>query len=160
MDDAVEEVFLRMLERRCAAASQELNFRPDISVRIGFSGALEAQCVVEFLLTSAQRITQAFLGTKDTDWDEAMITDAVGEFCNMVAGGWKRRLGPPAWQAALSVPSISHGPTRSIDPASATLRRVYIFDDSPFVVSFIALKQNGAGLPASTPSKCGPSNLT
>ncbi len=33
-----------------------------------------------------------------------MVIDAVGELCNMIAGGWKRRLGPEAEGLVLSLP--------------------------------------------------------
>jgi chemotaxis protein CheX len=136
MDDAVEEVFLRMLERPCTVTGERLAIPPDISARINFSGALEAHCIVEFPSTSAQRLTLALLGDTDAHWDDAVIADAVGEFCNMVAGGWKQRLGPHAWQANLSVPSISRSPDRTAPAVGATtLRRAYAFDDSPFLVS-------------------------
>jgi chemotaxis protein CheX len=136
MDDAVEEVFHRMLERSCAAIGDAFAIRPDISAKISLSGALEAQCVVEFPATSALCLTLAFLGDGEADWDDAMIADAVGEFCNMIAGGWKQRLGPQAWPADLSVPSIYRGPDLTTAAAGATTHhRAYVFDDSPFLVS-------------------------
>ena len=140
MDDAVEDVFLKMLERSCAATGECLAIPPDICATINLSGTLEAECAVEFPSTSARRLTLALLGDADAHWDDATIADAVGEFCNMVAGGWKQRLGPPAWQANLSVPSISSCPDTIAPAAGATtLRRAYAFDDSPFLVSLTLL---------------------
>jgi chemotaxis protein CheX len=67
-----------------------------------------------------------------------MVADAVGEMCNMIAGGWKRRLGQPAWGTDLSIPSISTGQPlttdRVLQPGETSLTRAYAFDGSPFVV--------------------------
>jgi chemotaxis protein CheX len=133
-----------MLARNCAATHEPPEIRADISARITFSGTLQAQCAVEFPASSARRMTTAFLGSDD----DAMIGDAVGELCNMIAGGWKTRLGPPAWGADLSVPTVFREPAR--DPSDqpdhgklfahkVMVRRAYTFDDSSFVVSLSAL---------------------
>jgi len=137
MDDAVAEVFASMLDRSCDAVEPARAASTCISATITFSGTLEARCVVEFPPRSAQNLATAFLGSGDAtavEWDDAMIADAVGEFCNMIAGGWKKRLGAPAWSSNLSVPSIETGPTRLRHTAATYLRRNYAFDDSPFVV--------------------------
>jgi chemotaxis protein CheX len=133
-----------MLDRTCAAMPDAAPVHADIAARITFSGALSAQCVVEFPASSARCLACAFLGTDDS----AMVGDAVGELCNMIAGGWKTRLGPPAWGADLSVPAISRQLPR--DPSNAQVdaqstagaaivRRAYTFEDASFVVSLTAL---------------------
>ena len=132
-----------MLERNCAALDEGCAIGVDISARILFSGALAAQCAVEFPSNSAERLTSAFLGPCQDGckihWEDSMVADAVGELCNMIAGGWKTRLGEPAWQAHLSVPLILRGPPAGpeSDPHAVRLRlrRAYLFDESPFVVS-------------------------
>jgi chemotaxis protein CheX len=148
LDEAVGEVFQSMLERNCAPVKQDSASSPDISARITFSGSLEAQCVVEFPAASAERLTNAFLGVAADSaaarWDDAMIGDAVGELCNMIAGGWKKRLGAPALGSDLSVPTIFRGPSRlpaddMPQPSRINMRRAYAFDDAPFVVSLTIL---------------------
>ena len=135
MDEAVAEVFDRMLQRNCRPTSQASATHADIFACISFSGTLEAQCVVEFPSVSARQLAGALLGPGE--WDAAMLADAVGELCNMIAGGWKRRLGEPGGEANLSVPSISRAPAncgpRSWKPC---IRIIYTFDDSLFVVTF------------------------
>jgi chemotaxis protein CheX len=132
MDEAVADVFECMLQRSCRPASQPSAIAADIVVCITFSGALEAQCAVEFPSASAQQLARALLGPGD--WDADMLADAVGELCNMIAGGWKRRLGPPGCEAILSVPFISRdaGPLAA---HNACIRRTYAFDNSQFVVT-------------------------
>jgi chemotaxis protein CheX len=135
MDDAVAEVFERMLERSCSATPEASAIDADFSASITFSGTLEAQCAVEFPSPSAQTLTSAFLGPSEADWDDSMVADSVCELCNMIAGGWKMRLGTSAWGAELSVPSISRGSDRDTPNLGATsVRRAYAFGDSPFVV--------------------------
>jgi chemotaxis protein CheX len=139
MDDAVAEVFRSMLECDCAAVEESPGPGPGILASITFSGTMEAHCVVEFPSSTAKILTSAFLASDETDWDDAMIGDAVGELCNMIAGGWKRRLGPPAQASDLSIPCISRVPAGSRDrgtkkPDGMLVRRAYAFDAAPFVV--------------------------
>jgi chemotaxis protein CheX len=134
MDEAVAEVFESMLQRSCRPTTQPSAAPADIFACISFSGTLEAQCVVAFPTASAQRLAGALL--RPGEWDVAMLADAVGELCNMIAGGWKRRLGAPGWEADLSAPSISRAPAncgpRSWQPC---IHRTYTFDNSPFAVT-------------------------
>jgi chemotaxis protein CheX len=142
MDDTVDEVFRSMLDQGCAVIGEDSRLRTDISARITLSGALEALCVVEFPASSAEKLTSAFLGSGEANWDDTMIADAVGELCNMIAGGWKKRLGEPAWAANLSTPSICRDcPHRSECNSKddrIRARRAYAFGQSSFVVCFAA----------------------
>lgn len=142
MDDAVEEVFQTMLAQRCAAINRDGNLPADISAEITLSGAFDARCVVEFPATSAEKLTSALLGSGETGWDDTMIADAVGEVCNMIAGGWKKRLGEPAWAAELSTPSICrdcpHRLKCSSQDERTRMHRAYAFGGSLFAVCLIA----------------------
>jgi chemotaxis protein CheX len=156
MDSAVAEVFHSMLAQDCAAVDGGCPTCVDISASITFSGAFAAQCALEFPASSARRLTCAFLGP-GAGWDDTMIADAVGELCNMIAGGWKTRLGASAWQADLSVPLIQRPVKLAAHPASppvpgsapadcnqpqsgaTCLHRTYAFDQYPFVVCLIIL---------------------
>ncbi len=60
-----------------------------------------------------------------------MVGDAVGELCNMIAGGWKKRIGA---EANLSVPTIRRAPNCTPQSFASCMRRVYSFDNSTFVV--------------------------
>lgn len=136
MDEAVEDVFQRMLNRSCRPTTEPFTVPQDHCARIRLSGALEAQCSVEFPAASARKLTAAFLGSDTCESDDTMVDDAVGELCNMIAGGWKMRLGTPGWEADLSVPSISRTPAPGTpETCRACMRRAYAFDNSPFVVT-------------------------
>jgi chemotaxis protein CheX len=134
MDDAVGEVFQAMLDRKCTAVDEPLAVLGDYSARIGISGTFEANCSLEFPSSSAQQLTGALLGPSDQAYDKIMVIDAVGELCNMIAGGWKRRLGPQAEGLILSLPLPCGAPSHSA-PAAHHIRRAYEFDNSRFVVN-------------------------
>ena len=141
IDEAVADVFETMLNQSCPALECGCDLQTDISATITFSGALEAQCLVAFPSRSAERLTCAFLGPcKGCAWDEAMTADTVGELCNMIAGGWKKRLPAPDAASDLSVPCVRSGPRHhQPQPGSPHLCRAYAFDGSPFVVNLTKL---------------------
>lgn len=141
MDDAITEVFERTLNRRCVSTRKFPTDKIDILARIKFSGAVQAQCILEFPSPSAQKLTCAFLGPSEVDWDDSMVADTVGELCNMIAGGWKKKLGPSAWGTDLSVPFTSRGSSLDEPDFGITqLRRAYVFGDSPFVMRLKLLR--------------------
>jgi len=75
MDDAIAEVFERMLNRRCVSTREFPTDKIDILARIKFSGAVESQCILEFPSPSAQILACAFLGPNGVDWDDSMVAD-------------------------------------------------------------------------------------
>jgi chemotaxis protein CheX len=97
--------------------------------------------VVAFPTRSAEKLTCAFLGScEGCAWDEAMTADTVGELCNMIAGGWKKRLSAPDTACDLSVPFIQRGSGRDQpQPGTMHVCRAYTFDDAPFVVTLTTL---------------------
>jgi chemotaxis protein CheX len=138
LDGVVVDVFNIMLRQSCevvedAAAAAEI----DIAAEILLSGAIDAQCLVELPQATAKKLTDAFLGSED-DWEDALIEDAIGELCNMIAGGWKGALGATASTSGLSVPAISRACAPDRNPpngCSLRMRRTYAFRNSPFTVS-------------------------
>jgi chemotaxis protein CheX len=135
MDDAVTEVFATMLRQRCTALDGLAETETHISATIVFSGTLEGHCAVHLSTATADRLTDALLGAEG-DWDDQMIDDAVGELCNMIAGGWKSRLEAPASVCHLSVPMVSRGAAPEKLPHNAiTTRRFYAFNGSVLEVT-------------------------
>lgn len=126
MDDTVAEVFTTMLGLECVPAAKAAA-ETAVAARVEFSGALEGGCAVAFDRAAAAQFAAAMLGEAA---DEAMAGDAAGELCNMLAGGWKRRLRPPASGAALSVPVV----TRGEDSPASDVRQGYEFDGTQFAV--------------------------
>ncbi len=138
IDSVVSRVFQVMLLRRCSVTETSTADAPDITATVRLSGGIEAQCIVEFPFLTAEKLTDAFLGSEeDNCWDDAMIEDAVGELCNMVAGGWKSKLGALNSECLLSTPIVSRTTTRWPNTRDSTMRRTYAFDGSVFHVRLI-----------------------
>ncbi len=127
MDETVAEVFATMLGCECVPAESRGGEAQDTTAKVRYSGALVGECVVLFGAMDAAALAERFLGDAA---GEAMIADAVGELCNVVAGGWKRRLRPPASGAQLSVPQV----TRDAVATPADGRQSYAFDGAQFAV--------------------------
>jgi len=141
IDAVVAEVFCVMLNRSCTAQGVASANGAAIFAQVRFSGSVEGVCVVEFAAEAAQRLACAFLGSEDSAWDDTMIEDAVGELCNMIAGGWKAKLGEAGSECRISVPLISRGVGHAFvqqdarpHSGSAVLRRAYLFAGSEFRV--------------------------
>jgi len=131
MDETVAETFTAMLGLGCIP-SQTSDAQPDsplrnISARIEFSGAIKGACDVAMSNADALKIAAIFLAGAA---DDAMAADTVGELCNVLAGGWKRRLNPPASGAGLSVPAI----VRDKDEMPSAVRQAYDCDGAQLVV--------------------------
>jgi chemotaxis protein CheX len=108
IDGIVAAIFHLMLGRSCGEADDAVAGRMDIAAKVLFSGAVEGCCLVEFSVAAARELTEAFLGP-DGVWDDTMVEDAVGELCNMIAGGWKSKLGEQAAACQLSAPKVWRG---------------------------------------------------
>jgi chemotaxis protein CheX len=157
LDDAVAEVFEVMLGQPCTvlgkASAMDRN-TSTIAAEIVLSGTLEGRCEVRLSVLAAERLTNALLGTEgnwDDPMDDSMIDDAVGELCNMIAGGWKSRLETPASACDLSVSAVRRGYAREDLPDGInTVRRFYALGglgklDSPVLEVTLALTEATPG---------------
>jgi chemotaxis protein CheX len=131
MDETVAEIFSAMLQIECLPVPGPADADPEIAARVRFSGTIEGECIVSFTGTGAASLAQAFLGCAA---DDAMIDDAVGELGNMLAGAWKRRLGPLASVAGLSVPQVMRGAECVHGPLQTDMPRSYEFAGASFTV--------------------------
>jgi chemotaxis protein CheX len=135
IDGIVAAVFHLMLRRSCGGADGTPAPAMDISAKVLFSGSVEGCCLVEFPAAAAKKLTDAFLGS-DGAWDEAMVSDAVGELCNMIAGGWKSQLGSADAACQLSAPTVwrDAGRVEMSGCGGARVERLYGFEGSVFRV--------------------------
>jgi len=90
--DIVADVFHMLLQPKLRRGGDDAAAGIDISAMVLLSGSIKAQCLVEFPQATAKKVDDAFLGCEN-NWENALIEDAVGELCNMIAGGWKSKLG-------------------------------------------------------------------
>jgi chemotaxis protein CheX len=135
LDSAVSEVFAMMLDRSCAPLDTEVDIDERITARIRFSGAITGECLVYASQTVAQIAAEALLGTV-SDPSDPMVDDAVGELCNMIAGGWKSKLEPSQAVSIISVPNITRNPIHDLTShPGITYNRCYAFQGNVFGVS-------------------------
>jgi chemotaxis protein CheX len=133
-DSTVKEIFDMMFGLDIRVMDRPLDdsgkIEPDDKTAIvGFSGSLRGSCQLRINHVTAQSIASAMLGgTPIADGDES-LNDALGELCNMLAGGWKNGIADLAAACALSPPTIVSGLDYKIHMArpSTKLCRTYQF---------------------------------
>jgi chemotaxis protein CheX len=95
---------------------------------IGFAGKVRGSFQVRISFQSARKIASAMLGGAPVD-DDASIADALGELCNMIAGGWKNAI-PIFSECTLSPPTVISGQDYKLHfhRPSMKILRAYRFD--------------------------------
>ncbi len=130
-DESVFEVFARMLGLPVEVVSPP-ELTPGVDEErtaiVGYSGAMRGSCEVQMNRGAATAIASAMLGGGPVE-DEASLDDAVGEICNMIAGGWKDRVPALSSLCALSPPTVITGRSYKVHMStpSIKLQRCYRF---------------------------------
>jgi chemotaxis protein CheX len=107
LDSAVSEVFEMMLERSCDPMEGEVDtVAGRIVARIQFTGTVDGECLLYASPATASVTAEALLGTPSPLHDP-MADDAIGELCNMIAGGWKSKLTNPEASCLISAPKVT-----------------------------------------------------
>jgi len=77
-------------------------------------------------------------GTRPPELD-AMVKDAIGEVCNMVAGAWKGKHPALAAGCLLSTPAVVTGCNYQLHMQQQEFRvdRIYQFEEHPVCISII-----------------------
>lgn len=139
LDSAVAEVFETMLARSCDPMEGEVDtVTGRIVARIEFTGAVDGECVLYASPATASVTAEALLGMPSEPHDP-MAADAIGELCNMIAGGWKSKLAAPGSSCLISVPAISNDGMQDYEAKFSTkFSRNYSFQGNVFgvVLSF------------------------
>jgi chemotaxis protein CheX len=145
LDEACTEVFGVMfgceIQPRNPAdqgPTSELPGGDRVTAVVGFAGPVRGSCEVRMSMPAALAVATAMMGfAPEPDEVQSSMCDAVGEVCNMLAGGWKHRV--PALVTRLmlapnTVVSGSNYHVHSID-ALATIHRVYTFNEHTLLVT-------------------------
>jgi len=105
---------------------------------VGFSGAMRGSCQIRVSTAAAQLIASAMLGGTPIDEDDDSLNDALGELCNMLAGGWKNGIPFLSSNCALSPPTVISGQDYKVHvrKPSAKLARTYQFDGHALQLTF------------------------
>src|SRR5713226_6661660 len=107
LDSAVSEVFEMMLARSCDPMEGEVDtVEGRIVARIQFTGTVDGECLLYASPATASVTAEALLGTPSEPHDP-MADDAIGELCNMIAGGWKSKLTSPEAECLISSPKVT-----------------------------------------------------
>jgi chemotaxis protein CheX len=105
---------------------------------VGFSGSMRGSCQIRMSTRAAHSIATAMLGGGPIDEDDDSINDALGELCNMLAGGWKNGVAGLSSECALSPPTVISGRDYKVHMSkpSVKLSRTYRFDVHTLYLTF------------------------
>jgi len=113
--NSIENVFSTMLQMPVTVEPPSLKdtSQPahDVSAIIGLSGDVEGSVVLCFPTSTAESCISLFIGEEVTS-EHADFADAVGELCNMIAGGAKGQF--EGKSVSISVPSVVIGQGHSV----------------------------------------------
>jgi chemotaxis protein CheX len=132
-DATVTEVFSMMFGFQIEAVEGEDTDPPSASDErtavVGFSGALRGSCQIRMSSLAAGSVASAMLGGMPVEDDDS-LDDALGELCNMLAGGWKNAVSSLSSEVALSPPTVISGKDYKVHvhKPSDKLARTYRFD--------------------------------
>jgi len=137
LDRAADEVFTTMVGAGCAPVDAGGPGEAEtISAVIGLAGAISGSMVLQSSGAAARRIAERMTGIAPTEVD-ALVRDAMGEVCNMVAGAWKGFDPLLACGCLLSTPTVVAGTSYELFSQGAPIRieRRYRFEDLTFVIT-------------------------
>lgn len=137
LDRATDEVFSTMMGIACVPDPDGVSRDRDrISAVIGLAGALSGAMVLHSSHTGAIRMAENLTGQMITELD-AVVRDAVGEVCNMLAGTWKG-LDPVLCSGCmLSSPTVIAGSSYELFGQRSPIRveRSYRFGDQRLTIT-------------------------
>lgn len=140
LDRATDEVFTTMIGVACKPAAAKAAAGDSwISAVIGLAGAMSGAMVLHASGEGAMRIAERMTGVPP-DGVDAMVRDAIGEVCNMIAGAWKGFDPALASGCLLSTPTVVAGSSYELFSQRAPVRieRHYSFEDFPLSVTIFS----------------------
>ena len=139
LDATVEEVFGVVLGCQCRQIDNAtIGESQSVMAVIGFGGILSGACVLHCGAKAAQEMAGHMTGITFAALD-ATVQDAIGEICNMVAGGWKGRIPELSAGCGMSVPAVITGCDYKVrvHTPQFQIQRWYAFDDVEFTVTIV-----------------------
>jgi chemotaxis protein CheX len=137
LDRATAEVFGTMMGVACVPAEKgAVEERETISAVIGLAGAMSGSMVLHSGTAAALRIAEMLAGVAPEGVD-AMVRDAIGEVCNMLAGAWKGFDPVLSSGCLLSTPTVVAGSSYEMfsERAPFRLERSYRFEEMVFTLT-------------------------
>jgi len=109
LECATTEVFSMMAGANLTALSEAPSEPKGVlTAMVGLAGALCGMVTIRCGTVPAGKVAGMMLG-EDAASNPAMIGDAMGELCNMVAGNFKSKINTLADHCMLSVPTVISG---------------------------------------------------
>lgn len=126
---AVREVFQSMVSMDISteAPSPVEDAEGQIIGSVGFVGDVNGVIHLYTGTSFVRLATSKMLGIHESEVDDEMINDALGELANMVAGYVKTRLASNGKPCALTIPSIVRGQRLSVEGATDITRKIIGF---------------------------------
>lgn len=138
LDRAVDEVFTMMAGISCVPTESLVEYSHEVTSIIGLAGSLSGAFVVSVTEADAICITEALTRSQITEFD-SMVSDTMGEICNMLAGVWKGGFRNLASACLLSVPTVFTGKDyrRCMQSMLVCIERSYLFESHAITVSIL-----------------------
>lgn len=139
LDEAVDEVFRLMMGASCSPVDERVaEGQETITAVIGLAGAMSGVCTLRCSADAALRMAECMVGIRPSELD-AMVKDAIGEVCNMVAGAWKGKHGVLAAGCMLSTPAVVTGTNYQLHMQQQEFRidHNYRFEEHRISISII-----------------------
>jgi len=132
-DETVFELFAEMLGLAVTVSPPpvpEIGEGDERTAIVGYSGALRGCCELQMNEGAVRVVVFAMLGGLGLQ-DEESLDDAVGEICNMIAGGWKDRVPSLCSNCALSPPTVITGRAYKVHMSRPSVKivRCYRFEN-------------------------------
>jgi chemotaxis protein CheX len=147
--EAIKEVFKSMLSMEMSAEPPSpLTHDPagQIIGSVGFIGEATGIIYLYAGIGFARVITGRLLDIAEAEVDPGeMVTDAMGELSNMVAGYVKSRLCNSGFICTLTIPSVVRGQQLSVEGSAQVTRRVIGFCNCKYHLLAEVLFKNSTG---------------
>jgi chemotaxis protein CheX len=131
-DETVVEVFAMMLGYEIVPVTgiEPAGDADERTAIVGLSGSMRGTCEIRMSKQGARTVASAMLGGVEIEEGDDSVDDAIGELCNMLAGGWKNRIHSLAGSCALSPPTVISGGDYKVHTKQPSMKmtRVYQFD--------------------------------
>lgn len=137
LDEAVAEVFSMMMNVGCRPVSSSRQTGvAAVTAVVGLAGSLSGTFVLKMPESVARRLAELLTGAEMKETNST-VKDALGEVCNMLAGGWKSKTPNLAAYCMLSVPMIVSGTDYHVytQEAPVHLERCFEFEGECFCVA-------------------------
>lgn len=139
LDACVNEFCQMMLGTECQRDEELVHAEGEmVTSVVGFAGALSGACLFRASYSAAIKLATLMIGDEFQEVDDT-VKDAIGEICNIVAGGWKGKVAGLGANCGLSVPTVVTGRDYHLRVPSLKFRldHSYRLDDVAFEASIV-----------------------